>query len=112
MGVSKYDALSQLYIEDESKKDIEPNADVIKNGTNGTRDDDGDDSGEDDDNYRSIELVYTNTDVKVSSTSIKVDVNTFISNVGGSLGLFIGFSVLGGFFFVYDVISSRILSNI
>ena len=56
---------------------------------------------------RWIQLFYTTTDVKVSRTSLRVDFNTFISNVGGSLGLFIGFSVLGVFYFIYDVISSE-----
>ena len=57
---------------------------------------------------RVILLFYTTTDVKISKTSLKVDLNTFVSNVGGSLGLFIGFSVLGAFFFICDLISSNI----
>ena len=56
---------------------------------------------------RNINLFYSTTDEKVSTTSLRVDLNTFVSNVGGSLGLFIGFSVLGGFFFIYDFISSK-----
>ena len=56
---------------------------------------------------RYINLFYTTTDVKVSRTSLRVDFNTFISNVGGSLGLFIGFSDLGVFYFIYDAISSK-----
>ena len=60
---------------------------------------------------RLINLFYSSTDVKVSTTSLKVDINTFVSNVGGSLGLFIGFSVLGGVFFVYDIISSKTKSK-
>ena len=54
-----------------------------------------------------VSLYYSTTDVKVSSTSLKVDFNTFVSNVGGSLGLFIGFSVLGGFYFIYDVLQEK-----
>ena len=61
--------------------------------------------------HRLIYLFYTSTDVTVSTTSLGVDFNTFVSNVGGSLGLFIGFSVLGGFFFVFDIISSKVMSN-
>ena len=57
---------------------------------------------------RFVQLFYTTTDVKVSKTSLRVDFNTFISNVGGSLGLFIGFSVLGGFFFIYDVVVPKL----
>ena len=119
VGVSKYEALSGLYIENESDKDIESSTAEIKNGPNETNDeydyDDGDDDYFDDcGDYdcRTIYLFYTTTDVKVFTTSVKVDFNTFISNVGGSLGLFIGFSVLGGFFFVYDAFSSQISSNI
>ena len=58
---------------------------------------------------RLIALFYSTTDVKVSTTNLRVDFNTFVSNVGGSLGLFIGFSVLGGFFFIYDYISSKFM---
>ena len=118
VGFSKYDALSTLYIENESEKDIESSTAEIKNGLNETYDeyddggDDDDNSDDDEDNCRTIILFYTTTDLKVFTTSIKIDFNTFISNVGGSLGLFIGFSVLGGFLFVYDVISSQISSNI
>ena len=61
--------------------------------------------------HRLIYLFYTSTDVTVSTTSLRVDFNTFVSNVGGSLGLFIGFSVLGGFFFVFDIICSKVMSN-
>ena len=60
---------------------------------------------------RLINLFYSSTDVKVSTTSLKVDFNTFVSNVGGSLGLFIGFSVLGGIFFLYDIIFSKFISK-
>ena len=58
---------------------------------------------------RGIALFYSTTVVKVSTTNLRVDFNTFVSNVGGSLGLFIGFSVLGGFFFIYDYISSKFI---
>ena len=58
-------------------------------------------------NVRIVQLYYTTTDVKVSRTSLRLDVSTFISNVGGSLGLFIGFSFLGVFYFIYDFISSK-----
>ena len=82
VGFSKYNALSQLYIEDEIKKDIVPSTAVLKNGTNethdeydnGSDDDDYDDDGyEDDENYRSIVLFYTTTKAKISTTSVKVD---------------------------------------
>ena len=60
---------------------------------------------------RSISIYFATTDVKVYTTSYKIDFNTFISNVGGNLGLFVGFSVLGGLFFVYDFIASHVCKN-
>ena len=58
-------------------------------------------------NYRYLSLYYGTTDVKVSTTSELIDFSTFISNVGGNLGLFVGFSVLGGFFFIYDFTAAQ-----
>ena len=56
---------------------------------------------------RSAAIYYATTNVKVSTTSLKIDLSTFISNVGGNLGLFVGFSVLGSLFFIYDFITSK-----
>ena len=86
-GFSTYDAKSKLELEHDDENHIEDD----KYGPN----------------TRTIVLFYTTTDVKVSTTSLKIDLNTFVSNVGGSLGLFIGFSVLGVFFFINDVICSK-----
>ena len=61
---------------------------------------------------RSISIYFATTDVKVYTTSYKIDFNTFISNVGGNLGLFVGFSVLGGLFFIYDFIASHVCKNV
>ena len=61
--------------------------------------------------YRYLNIYYGTTNVKVSTTSLKIDLNTFISNVGGNLGLFVGFSVLGGLFFIYDFISQHICNS-
>ena len=58
-------------------------------------------------NYRNLYLYYGTTDVKVSTTSELIDFSTFISNVGGNLGLFLGFSVLGTFFFIYDFVAEH-----
>ena len=55
---------------------------------------------------RSINVYYDTTDVKISTNSELIDLPTFISNVGGNLGLFVGFSVLGGMFFIYDLIAA------
>ena len=59
----------------------------------------------DDESLRILSIYYETTNVKVSTTSELIDLPTFISNVGGNLGLFVGFSVLGGLFFIYDLIA-------
>ena len=56
---------------------------------------------------RPISMYYATTDVRVSTTSALIDLATFISNVGGNLGLFVEFSILGGLFFIYDFLASR-----
>ena len=58
-------------------------------------------------NNRAISIYYATTDVKVSTTSEVIDFPTFISNVGGNLGLFVEFSILGGLFFIYDFLAAR-----
>ena len=60
-------------------------------------------------NNRAISIYYATTGVKVSTTSEVIDFPTFISNVGGNLGLFVEFSILGGLFFVYDFLAARFL---
>ena len=60
---------------------------------------------------RSLNIYFATTDVKVYTTSYKIDLNTFISNVGGNLGLFVGFSVLGGLFSIFDFIASHVCKN-
>ena len=57
-------------------------------------------------------IYYGTTDVQVSTTSLKIDRNTFISNVGGNLGLFVGFSVFGGLSCIYNFIASHICKNV
>ena len=61
---------------------------------------------------KTLHFYYATTDVKASTTSLKIDVNTFISNVGGNLGLFVGFSVLGGLSFIYNFIASHVCKNV
>ena len=56
---------------------------------------------------RPISMYYATTDVRVSTTSALIDLATFISNVGGNLGLFVEFSILGGLFFIYDFLADR-----
>ena len=90
-GYEKYDAKSKLGLWNDDEKHIEDD----KYGYN----------------TRKIVLFYTSTDVKVSTTSLKIDLNTFVSNVGGSLGLFIGFSVFGVLIFISDIIFSKAKNN-
>ena len=129
VGILSYDALSFITIEDEENSEVIVNVtEVESNETSNVlsedeeteteeseygeseseSDEDGDtDHEETEDEYLSIHLYYSSTDVKVSTTSLKIDFNTFVSNVGGGLGLFIGFSFLGGFLYIYDVIASK-----
>ncbi len=43
---------------------------------------------------RGIFMFYTNTDVMATKEILLVTFNSFISSIGGSLGLFLGFSGL------------------
>ena len=61
----------------------------------------------DDEDTRDISIYYATTGVRVSTTSALIDLATFISNVGGNLGLFVEFSILGGLFFIYDFLAVR-----
>ena len=56
---------------------------------------------------RDISIYYATTGVRLSTTSALIDLSTFISNVGGNLGLFVEFSILGGLFFIYDFLAVR-----
>ena len=63
--------------------------------------------------YRYLQIYYATTDIEMSITSKMMNLPTFISNVGGNLGLFVGFSVLGGMYFIYDLVRKPInLRNI
>ena len=53
-----------------------------------------------------IFFFYSTTDIRVESVEILVDFNSFISSVGGSLGLFLGFSFLGFLSLFYDCIKT------
>ena len=43
---------------------------------------------------RYINMYYSTTNVKISTTSKLLNLSSFISSVGGNLGLFVGFSFL------------------
>ena len=62
--------------------------------------------------YRYWSMYYAETDVKVSTTSQLINVPTFISSIGGNLGLFVGFSFISAFFFIYNCLGKRGKSNV
>ena len=49
-------------------------------------------------------IEYPKMEVKIESKVPMVDLNAFISSVGGSLGLFLGFSIIDTLFFFYKFI--------
>ena len=53
-----------------------------------------------------IYIFYSTTDIRVESVETLVDFNSFISSIGGSLGLFLGFSFWGFLSFFYDCIKA------
>ena len=59
---------------------------------------------------RHISLYYSTNAVKISSTSELVNLSSFISSVGGNLGLFVGFSFLNCLLSSYDL-SYRMVSK-
>ena len=52
---------------------------------------------------RAIYMYYSTTDIKVSTTSKVISLSSFISSIGGNLGLFCGFSFLSSFFYVCKI---------
>ena len=100
IGRQTYDKLSGINIKEKTA-----------NGT-GTMENDTIATNNETASYRNLAIYYGTTDVKVSTTSLKIDLPTFISSVGGNLGLFVGFSVLGGLFFIYDFFASHVCMNI
>ena len=91
VGVQSYDDLSGISLKKEGNAH-ETNSDTQKT--------------------TSITIYYATTDISVSSTSKLINLSTFISNVGGNLGLFVGFSVLGGLFYIYDFVAQYVSSRI
>ena len=57
---------------------------------------------------KTLNIAYTTTDTKVSERVHLIDGYSFISSVGGNLGLFIGFSFLSFLFEAYEWIVSII----
>lgn len=58
---------------------------------------------------RRMMISYATTSIKVTTTSKLIDTATFISSVGGNLGLFVGFSFTSMFFIIYDKIEKCLL---
>ena len=60
---------------------------------------------------RAIFMYYSTTDIKVSTTSELISLSSFISSIGGNLGLFCGFSFLSSFFYVYRIFQKILRSQ-
>ena len=60
---------------------------------------------------RFVEVSYTTADETVYSTDRLVDFASFISSVGGNLGLFLGFSFLGILFDVLDKVEAYYITQ-
>ena len=60
---------------------------------------------------RYIYVYYTTADETTYSSDLIVDFPSFISAIGGNLGLFLGFSFLGILFPFYDWIEERFLRS-
>ena len=53
-----------------------------------------------------IKLYYSTTDVQVSKVIDLIDGATFVGSIGGNLGLFLGFSFLGSFYVIAQLLSN------
>ena len=51
---------------------------------------------------RHILISYSKNIVTAMTTSKLVDLATFISSIGGNLGLFVGFSLINSLFFLFE----------
>ena len=90
VGIQTYDSLSSINIKDQDETKTTQNQTEEKKPP-----------------FRYQFLYYSTTEVKVSTTSKLIDFPTFISNIGGNLGLFVGFSFLSGLFCIYDLVALR-----
>ena len=53
-------------------------------------------------------MYYTTTAISTFETDKLIDFSTFISAIGGNLGLFLGISFVGVLFSLYDWIQSKV----
>ena len=58
-----------------------------------------------------IGMFYKNTIVTINSESLVYDILTFIGTVGGSLGLFLGFSFYNGFLILEKLTCKKLEDN-
>ena len=58
-----------------------------------------------------IRISYSSTDTTVSKQETLLNFNSFVSSVGGSLGLFVGFSVLSTLQMIYNSLAQRFHCN-
>ena len=92
MSTLKFDSSSGILIQErEDKENLEKN-----------------NSGEE---YITFGIYYSAAATKVSKIINLIDVATFIGSVGGNLGLFLGFSFLGGLYAACEFLS-KIKQNI
>ena len=63
-------------------------------------------------NHRYIDFYYSTTEVKLSKTSKLITSSTFISSIGGNLGLFVGFSFISALLYIYELLEKSISENI
>ena len=59
------------------------------------------------DNDTVVSFEYQTMNVEVETEVVLVDLNDFVSASGGSLGLFLGFSIIDTLFYVYDFIHNK-----
>ena len=53
-------------------------------------------------------MYYTTTAITTFETDTLIDFSTFVSAIGGNLGLFLGISFVGVLFSLYDWIQSKV----
>ena len=57
---------------------------------------------------RHVFLYYSTTDETTLTSELMIDLPSFISAIGGNLGLFLGFSFMGVIFSFYNMLKSHI----
>ena len=113
VGVQTYDTMSFVYMPSEANDDAN---DQSTNNNITTDNNTVAQSGNDEINkteketepgYRYVAMYYATANVKISTRSKLINLSTFISSTGGNLGLFVGFSFISGFFYIYGLLENR-----